>query len=85
MPFIQSASIPDIDPFEENKYYLYIPNDNSIISIDTIKNFIYTMRQDERHPYIMHKFAREHLGWNTTVRELMEQILDKNPDIKTKK
>ncbi len=74
LPFIQSNYMPDIEGTEGSKYYLNLPNDDSLLDMDKIISFIDTMRQDKEHPSKMRAFALNYLSWNKTVGELKAVI-----------
>jgi hypothetical protein len=77
LPFIQSNTMPDVEDTTGKNYYLYINNDNSLINMDEVKDFIDKTRSDNMHHNIMRKFAENNLNWSKTVLEL-SMILKSN-------
>lgn len=75
LPFIQSNTMPDIEGTEAAEFYLYIPNDDSIIDMQAVFDFAIRMRENQDHPEEMHRFAVEHLDWGITTGELAKEIL----------
>jgi hypothetical protein len=74
LPFIQGNTMPDIEGTAAAKYYLNIPNDDSIIDMRLVRDFAVRMRQDIEHPIKMHQFAEKYLDWNVTVAELAKDL-----------
>jgi hypothetical protein len=74
LPFIQANKMPDIDNYDVKKYYLNIDNNDSLIDMFKVKDFIDRIRKDKYHPIIMREFSQQHLDWNITVRELADSI-----------
>jgi hypothetical protein len=75
LPFIQSNTMPDVEGTEAAEFYLYIPNDDSIIDMQAVFDFAMRMRENQDHPEKMHRFAVEHLDWSITAGELAKEIL----------
>jgi hypothetical protein len=78
LPFIQSNTMPDIEGTMAESYYHYVPNDDSIIDMNKVKDFALRMRNEVDHPQKMHDFAVEHLDWRVTSAELAKSILEKS-------
>jgi hypothetical protein len=77
LPFIQSNTMPDIEGTEAESFYHYVPNDDSIIDMNEVREFALRMRKDVNHPNKMHQFATEHLDWRVTSAELAQSILER--------
>jgi glycosyltransferase involved in cell wall biosynthesis len=75
LPFIQGNTMPDVDGTEGAAYYLTVPNNNSLINMDRVVEFIDRMRRDPQHPERMRSFAERHLDWKVTVKELSGELL----------
>ena len=76
LPFIQSNSMPDIDGLPEEKYFLRLPNNASLIDMNLVRDFALKMRADSNHPKEMRIFAKKQLDWNIKMQEL-KKILEK--------
>lgn len=74
LPFIQANTMPDVDEYEIKKYYLYIDNNDSLIDMNKVKDFIDRIRVDSNHPEIMREFAQQKLDWSITVNELAKNL-----------
>ena len=70
--------MPDIEGTMAESYYHYVPNDDSIIDMNKVKDFALRMRNEVDHPQKMHDFAVEHLDWRVTSAELAKSILEKS-------
>jgi hypothetical protein len=74
LPFIQANTMPDIERTEGANYYLNLPNTTELIDMDLVRGFVNKIRNNLQHPEEMHEFAKEHLIWDKTVVELINEI-----------
>ncbi|SHH27977.1 glycosyltransferase [Thermosipho atlanticus] len=70
IPFIYGYFDKD---FEDFKYSLRVPNDDSPIDIEKIINFYETIK-NENYVEKMRKYAIEKLSWNTKIKPVIEKI-----------
>jgi hypothetical protein len=78
LPFIQSNTMPDVNGTKAEKYYLLVENNDSLINMDRVQNFIQEMKSDMSHITEMSRFAEEQLDWNITVKDLVKSIKELN-------
>lgn len=74
LPFIQSNTMPDIEGTIAKDYYLLLPNDNSILNMDSIADFAIKMRNEKDVSLKMREFALRNLDWSITVKELSQKL-----------
>lgn len=78
LPFMQSNTMPDVSGTQAEKYFLLVENNDSLIDMDRVTNFILNIRSDENYITEMNRFAKERLDWNVTVKELVQSIKELN-------
>lgn len=75
LPFIQANTMPDVEGTIAKNYYLLLPNDNSILNMDSIADFALNMRAEKDISQKMRDFALKNLDWSITVKELSNKII----------
>ncbi len=76
LPFIQSNTMPDVTGLTEDKFFLCLPNNSSLIDMKMVYDFAIKMRAEKNHTTEMRIFAKKYLDWKVKMKELKE-ILEK--------
>jgi len=74
LPFIQANTMPDIEGTIAQSFYLLLPNDNTIIDMNSVAEFALKMREDKDVSQRMRDFAQQNLDWSVTVKELSQNL-----------
>ncbi|MDI1235290.1 MAG: hypothetical protein PSX81_13495 [bacterium] len=76
LPFAYGYTDPDLSTLEIAKKYCFkVENNDSILNLNLIINFIKEVYADPMHTIAMRKIAEEKLDWNVKMKKIKDHIL----------
>lgn len=73
LPFLCSVEDPALN-HADTKFWLNVPNDDSVPDMQQIVDFALKMRADERHPDRMRAYAMRYMTWESQYAPIFEKL-----------